>query len=108
MKEEAVPSEACELIVNCCGAGPEDPRDLAVGSAGNGVFLDLDEEFGFLEPIGDAEGLIGEGASAGFTAVTLDDMRRLASVEAAVADDGPGRGLGIVVLAVRIGAVGRK
>src|SRR5512145_2018350 len=107
MNQETVSAESGEVVVDGRRGGVEDPGDLAVGGAGDGVLVDLQQEFGTFEPVGGAEGLVAEGASAGSAAVTLDDMGRFAAAEEAEADVGPGPGLRAVVLAVRVGAVGR-
>ena len=107
MNQQTVPAESGEVVVDGRRRGVEDPGDLAVGSAGDGVLVDLQQEFGTFEPVGGAEGLVAEGASAGLAAVTLDDMGRVAAPEEAEADPGPGPGLRAVVLAVRVGAMGR-
>ena len=108
MKEQAMAAEAGQVVVDGRGGGVEDAGDLAVGGAGNGVFLDLDEELGAFEPVRGAKGLVGEGASAGLAAVTSDDKGGVAAAEDAEADDRPGLVLGLVVVAVRVGAVGRQ
>jgi hypothetical protein len=90
MKEQAVSSESGEVVVDGGGGGAEDPGDLAVGGAGNGVFEDLDQQFGSFEPIGGTEGLVAEQTAAGLAAVTLDDIGRFVAAEEAEADEGPG------------------
>src|SRR5512145_509429 len=107
MNQETVSAESGEVVVDGRRGGVEDPGDLAVGGARDGVFVDLQQEFGTFEPVGGAEGLVAEGASASSAAVTLDDMGRVAAAEGAEADVGPGPGLRAVVLAVRVGAMGR-
>jgi hypothetical protein len=57
MEEDAVAAESGEVIVDGAGGAAEEAGDLAVSGAGDGVFLDVDEELGSFEPVGSGESL---------------------------------------------------
>ena len=58
MEEQAVSSEPGEVVVDGRRSTAQDAGDLAVGGAGDGVFLDFGEQFGAFEPVSGLEGLV--------------------------------------------------
>jgi hypothetical protein len=106
VQEHAVAAEAGEVSVDGRRRDVEAACDLAVAAAGDGGQEDLREQVGASEPVGGAEGLSTEGASAVEAEVPLVTLRGVESEGEADLLVGPVMMQAVVVLAVGVGTEG--
>ena len=107
MEEQAVSAESGEHVVDGAGRTVERSGNLSVGHAAYGEGENPSQQIGSFEPVGGLEGLSGERFAAVQATVSLHLAGLFLAVEEADASVFPFLGLGCVVGALGVGAVGR-